>query len=540
MRDDATTIWQAGVAAVEPARLVRHAIAVENSRLRFRGLSGEVDCSLDKLSHVLVIGFGKAGLAMARGAEATLRDRLPSSIELSGQVNVAQQSPWAKEAQVAPGTSSTSDADVVPPLRFVVARHCRPPGENFPTPAVVAATKEMLDRISASPLKTTLVITLISGGGSALLELPRQGLSLEELRQTAAYLSQRGADIYQLNSVRRLISQVKGGGLAAAIGLRHSVSLILSDVVGDDVNVIASGPTVLPVPLDPSVSKPRLGDRPATAAEVLRHFDPNRRHISHRVWAAVENKTGELATTRNLAIENSHATGVGSQTTVDFTSSPHNLIIGNVETAMHAAAEKAAELGYQVDLDTPSGNQGESADVGRRIAGDLLRRICVLSSSAPAARPGSNQPPTCQISGGETTVNLSLIVAATQQDVCGRGGRNQHLVLATITRLLEQALETRKLAGLKRQLRQFDFCLISGGTDGEDGNVPVAGALVDNAWLRGVLSAEGVSIEQLHRRATQALNDFDSFRFLEPSGLVIQAQPTETNVGDLRILLKHG
>jgi glycerate 2-kinase len=204
-REHALAIWQAAVDAVRPEPLVARAVRNEPA--------------LRDAPRILVIGAGKAGPGMALGLEAALADRLD---RVEGLVNVP--------------------AGMTAPLRKVHLHPARPPATNEPTAEGVAGADEML-RLLPSAGPNDVAVCLLSGGGSALLPAPTHGVTLSAKQQVTRLLHRCGATIDQMNCVRKHLSRVKGGRLAAAFRGKLLVSLIISDVVGDPLDVIASGPT---------------------------------------------------------------------------------------------------------------------------------------------------------------------------------------------------------------------------------------------------------------------------------------------------------
>ena len=217
LRRDALAIWLSGVAAVASHRLVAKAIRVEGQDLAI----GEERFPLEGIRRIAVVGAGKAGAGMAAAVEAALGPRLCEKKQLAGIVNVP--------------------ADCVRPLTRIVLRPARPAGVNEPTPEGVAATEEIL-RLVESLGAADLCLCLLSGGGSALLPAP-DGVSLEEKVALTRRLSAAGATIEELNIVRKQLSRIKGGGLARACRAGRLAALVISDVPGDRLDLIASGPT---------------------------------------------------------------------------------------------------------------------------------------------------------------------------------------------------------------------------------------------------------------------------------------------------------
>jgi hydroxypyruvate reductase/glycerate 2-kinase len=386
----ARAIWQAAVAAVDPFTLVRDALAHRDAELR-RALGGP--------GRILVAGGGKAAAAMAEGVEAALTDNLD---RLSGVLNVP--------------------ADSVRPLRRLRLHPARPAGVNQPTAAGVEGVQAMLDLV-ASVGPDDVGLCLLSGGGSALLPAPAAGVTLEEKQQVTLLLHKCGATINEMNCVRKHLSRFKGGRLAEAFGSHPLFSLILSDVVGDPLDVIASGPTAP----DPTTF--------ADALAVLRRYDLTARTppaVLAHLQAGIEGRTAE--TPKSLPPQ------------------VHNRILGNNARALAAAAAKAAALGYAV-VNLGSFVEGETRPVAVVLAA-LVRSI--RTEGVPA------RPPACVLSGGETTVTLGA--------EHGKGGRNQEFVLAALLKLGAAGMD--------------NVVILSGGTDGEDGPTDAAGAVAGADTLR--------------------------------------------------------
>jgi glycerate-2-kinase len=201
-----------GLLAVEPRAAVNRALSLDGAALVVAGRS------IPLSGRLVVIAIGKAAGAMSLGARDVLGDRMDTGIVLT------------KDGHL--------DADI-PGFESYEGRH------PIPDERGIAATSRILEAVSGLT-DSDVVLALISGGGSALLEAPRSGISLEDFQTTTDLLLRVGAPIQHLNAVRSAISQVKGGGLRRAIGNATCVSLILSDVLGNDPSIIASGPTVLP------------------------------------------------------------------------------------------------------------------------------------------------------------------------------------------------------------------------------------------------------------------------------------------------------
>jgi hydroxypyruvate reductase len=267
-----------------------------------------------------------------------------------------------------------------------------------------------------------LVICLISGGASALLPLPAEGISLADKQATTKALLACGADIHELNTVRKHLSAIKGGQLARLASPASVITLVLSDVIGDDLDVIGSGPTV------PDTSTF------ADALDILRRY----RLVKH-VPKAVRER-----------LERGAAGGI------EETPSPgdpvfsrvRNVIVGNNRIAIDAMVRVARTLGYR-SMVLSTMIEGEAREVAR-VHAAIARQIRL--SGQPM------KPPACIISGGETTVTLRGR---------GLGGRNQEFVLAA----------ARDISGLRNTV------MLSAGTDGTDGPTDAAGAIADGRTI---------------------------------------------------------
>jgi hydroxypyruvate reductase len=398
LRDDAVAIWQAGVSAVDSQRLVRENVRLDGDHL----IIGDVAISLSGINRIAVVGAGKAGAGMAEGIEEVLCD-VADSKRLSGWINVPR--------------------DCVRPLPHITLQAARPAGLNEPTEAGVEGAQRILEVVE-SLTANDLCLCLLSGGGSALLPAPVEAITLADKQAVTRHLSGAGANIEELNTVRKQLSRVKGGGLALACRAGRLITLIISDVIGDPLDVIASGPTV-------ADSK-----TPRDALQVLDRFDARRAGISAAVFEYLEQATEQ---------SDSESSGISCDVA--------NLVIGNNAAAVDAAGLEAERRGYSHAMTAATTLEGAAEDIGRHLA-EMARRM--------RDEPG----PDCLITGGEPIVQL---VAPAER---GAGGRNQQLVLAALIHLLENSTTANPLQ---------DIALLSGGTDGEDGPTDAAGALIDSS-----------------------------------------------------------
>ena len=386
--EDARSIFAAGVDAVRARPLIQREVRIDNEFLCI----GEKSWSRSNFDRVIVIGAGKAATQMTAGLVEVIQDWLP----LIGWINVPE---------------GTEEA-----IPNITVHPARPAGVNEPREAGVEGTREIIKLIETASTRD-LCIALISGGGSALLPLPIDGITLDDKLAVTRFLSASGATINQLNTVRKHLSRVKGGGLLQACQAGELVTIILSDVLGDPLDLIASGPTVL----DSSTAEDALC--------ILRDFDPNRT-LPSNIYHVLEN-----ASVNPSPISTTH----------------HNIIIGNNAVAVDEAGIRAERLGYNHAMQVASESEGPAEDVGKHLAEMTLRMLREDSSVS------------CLITGGEPTVNLA------DESIRGRGGRNQQLVLAAYQHLLSSELSDDEWGRI---------AILSGGTDGEDGPTDAAGAIL--------------------------------------------------------------
>ena len=387
-RAHARAIFDAGVAAADPGRCVHQALAVTGDALR----CGPLRFPLDTISSLRLVGAGKAAAAMAAAAEAILGDRIEY------------------------GAINTKYGHALPLARVETFEA----GHPVPDEAGVAGARRQLELLT-DLAPDALVLGLFSGGGSALLPAPAEGLTLAEKQETTRLLIACGATIDEINALRKHLSAIKGGLLARAAAPARVVALMLSDVIGDPLDTIASGPT------HPDTTT--FGD----CLAIVDRYDlrgqlpsPVRQHLE----AGARGERPETPKPGDPCFARAES-----------------LVIGNSRLAIDAAAHKASALGYKV-LVLTSRLQGEA----RQAAAAL---VSIAQETAETNRPIAR--PACLIAGGETTVTLRNN---------GKGGRNQELALAAAL-----------------QLEGWPATLLSGGTDGTDGPTDAAGALADGQTL---------------------------------------------------------
>ncbi len=463
-RQDLATIIRAAVTAVLPERLITEQLTLSPPRdlllcagqpIAFRG----DPLDLGRVNRIVVVGAGKAAAGFAAGLEHLLGPTRLATHRVEGVVSVP--------------------AGCGRQLRQIEVRETRPPGFNLPTAAVLAATEAMLDKLSGLG-PDDLAVVLITGGGSALLEAPIESISLETITRLTGHLATNGADISDINTIRRVLSRVKGGGLAAACTTGRMLAVVLSDVIGDDLATIASGPC-LPSATDVAV-----------IADLLHRYEVSRNDCD-RVLRGIRHATS-LQQGKPPAAQGDWTTPSGCRV--------QHLLLGSNATAVAAAATAAAACGYEVTSASTVTGAEHANDTGRRLA---------RTSRDLVARCQREGRPLAFIEGGEATV----VVPADH----GQGGRNQQTVLAAV----HDALTGGKNGWPNGLL------LASFGTDGEDGPTTAAGALSDQS-VAAALASQPAAL-------AQAIDRCDASPLLAATNGLIQTGPTGTNVADVRIIL---
>lgn len=440
MREEAEGLFQAAIDRVNPYEAVKQFVRLKGTKLILGQVEQQkIDLEMEAFRRIFIVGGGKATAPMARAMEDLLGERING-----GVINVKY-----------------GFTDKLSFTKIVEAGHPLPDQNG------VAGTGKIIDLLKEMGDKD-LLFSLISGGGSALLPQPAGRISLEEKQAVTKGLLECGASIDEINAIRKHISSSKGGQMARSAFPATTVNLMLSDVVGDKMDVIASGPFVP----DPStfeeameiVEKYQLKDLPDSIRAYLKNG------VEHGVPETP--KMGDPIFDR-----------------------VHNFIIGSNILALEAAKAAAQSLGYQTLL-LSSSIEGETKDVAL-VHAAIAREI--LSTGNPVS------PPACIISGGETTVTIKGT---------GLGGRNQEFCLAAAMALRD--LPPRVV-------------ILSGGTDGNDGPTPAAGAVVDPLTVR-----KG---EEMGMSAGEYLANNDAYHYFKKTDQLLMTGPTKTNVMDVRLIL---
>ena len=391
-------VIQAALNAADPRAAVRRALLLKENRLAAAGKS----LDLSRSAHIRLVGIGKAAQRMALGALDVLGERVSDGMIITKHRETNLSFPER--------------------IQVLLGGHPIPDNHSLESSRALAHFLE-------GCAESDLVICLISGGGSALLTDPPVGIGLEEIQELTRLLLACGANIGEINTLRKHLDRMKGGGLARLAAPAQLVTLILSDVMGSPLDVIASGPTVA----DPSTF--------ADGLAILQKYQ-----IEERVPVNIRSYLQS-----------------GARGEIPETLKPddpllarviHQVVASNPQAA-DAALVTARTAGFHTLLLTTY-LQGEASQAGVFLAG-ILKQIA--SSSQPLPRPA------CLVAGGETTVTLRG---------SGLGGRNQEMALGAVP----------LLAGLS------NAALVTLGTDGEDGPTDAAGAIVTGKTLDQALQQD--------------------------------------------------
>lgn len=439
--DTLIDLFKTAVYAADPCNAVKGAVTITDNILSISGKTYD----LHNYDRIVVVGAGKGTAPMAQAVEDIFGKRIDDGIIVVKYGHTR-------------------------PLNIIKQFEASHP---IPDAAGEDAARNIIELLRKTADEKTLVICLFSGGGSALLVSPVKGITLKDKQTATELLLKSGAAIDEINTVRKHISNIKGGRLAQLACPSSIITLIVSDVIGDKLDVIASGPAVP----DASTFK--------DAVMVIKKYgleDKLPRSVKMVLQDGLEGKIKD--------------TPKGKER---FFANTENIIIGSIGHAIDAVVKKSYEMGLEPGIVT-SELHGEAVDAARYLADRALE---VLNSM------GRGDKPRCLISGGETTV----VVKGK-----GAGGRNQELALAF-------AMEIEGIKGIT---------MLSAGTDGTDGPTDAAGALVDGNTIPLARSL-GMRPES-YLENNDSYNFFKRLDSVSNSGYHLKTGPTGTNVMDMQII----
>jgi glycerate 2-kinase len=437
-RQDALQIFNAAVGAVQPAHLLPLHLSVTSEAII---ISNHI-IPYHTFKNIYVVGAGKATAAMAVATEEVVGNYITDGLVITKYGHAL----LSKKIKIMEGAHPVPDENCI---------------------LAVKATIQLLQKAT----KDDIVICLISGGASALWCDVPEGITLEEIQITFDRLIKSGAAIHEINTVRKHLSSIKGGQLVHYCNGAKLFSLIISDVPGDDVSVIASGPTV--------------GDATTYTdayAILIRYqlFQKLPGSIQSHISNGLQGIINDTPKPNNSLFHNTF-----------------NTIIASNAIAIQAAATEAKNLGYAVQINTTL------------ITGDAEIEAKTLLTSAIQY---SGTKPACILQGGETTVKVTGR---------GKGGRNQHFVLAALDELSN------------KQYTSFsnNILILSGGTDGTDGPTDATGAIGDKETI--------LLTEDMALSVKTYLHDHNAYTFFQQTGGLIITGATQTNVMDVMLAIVY-
>lgn len=486
MTSEALRMTNAAIRAVYPDVAIHNRLRIECvdgssqvlvARAEKGGTIRELIYQLSEYDNIRIISFGKASAAMA----LAVGDVLSSSSTIPG--------PRMDGIVIIKDDHATEEE--IKTLREKYNITVRSASHPVPDARSVTAANEILELASLSDSRT-LIIACISGGGSALFCSPRDPLTLDDLMAVNHRLLASGMPIEHMNVIRKRLENGKGGRLAAIAYPAAILALVLSDIIGDPLDLIASGPTM-----------PDDGSGWDDACRLVDEYGLNAGGIHELPITVLDllsmGKDGKLDDTP----KSSHSAFSTMTSTKDGKSYSETILVGSNDAAVMAAAEEAAAMGYNPVI------------LGTRVDGEAsIVASSYISMAEMLTRQRSGVPskysvaslPVALIAGGETVVTIP-------PNCTGKGGRNQHLALSAAMKMQEYGLR--------------DVVLASVGTDGTDGPTDAAGAIVHG----------GLVNKHTLDDAREALINHDSYRFLKGAQSLVMTGPTGTNVADICITL---
>uniref|UniRef100_A0A1I7VS94 Glycerate kinase n=1 Tax=Loa loa TaxID=7209 RepID=A0A1I7VS94_LOALO len=451
---------QAGIDAAQPYQRVRDTLCLTNGYI-------EVGQRIYQVNHnIHLAAFGKAALDMVRGAEDALNGHIIEGIASVPRGTLQKLKHINLRTEFLEGaTNNLPDEDACNNARLI---------------------EEMAERLQTP---NDIFLVLISGGGSALLSAPISAVSLDDKRKTINAMSSRGANIKQVNTVRKALSRLKGGKLAQIAHPAKTLAVIVADIVGDPLEFIASGPTVI------SPDKPD----PITVLKELNTWDA----IPSSVQAALH-KPHEMNPVHDVDV--------------------YNTIVSNNKIALLGVGKVLRKDGYQchvvssvVEEDANSFGSQLANIISAALAGKPFNQALLDANIVSANNAAPSGDKIALLFGGECTVTIKG---------SGKGGRNQQIVLAALSKLLEQ---------FDFGQEKMDFALMSAGTDGQDGPTDAAGAILTSNDMRYIRESQWKKTV-----IDDYLNNNDSYNFWKKFNngkSHITFGPSGTNVMDVQVLL---
>jgi len=443
-------VLEKAIKSVEPNKLIQNNVKIIDDKLNIQ----KDKFDLNKYNNIFIIGGGKASAQMSLALEKILKNQ--PEIKYEGFINIPE---GQKIRDYSPSTK----------IRMNRASH------PIPNEKGLTGTKEMV-KIVENATKNDLIICVISGGGSALLPLPKQGITLEDLQKVNSLLLASGASIHEINTIRKHLSAFKGGNLAKKVHNTSKatlITLIISDVVGNNLDSIASGPTV------PDLTSFNQ------AYDVLKKYN-----LSDIVPSSVKKVIEKGLSDPSLENPKKHD--------VCFTNI-YNYLIGSVDLAVEEVSANLKDFDFIIDYFS---NEiiSKAVDFGKE-----LYELISMKLKPYTKKPGKHK--LALIGTGELTVTIKGK---------GIGGRNQEMLLSFLDIVKNKEID-------------YNFLIIGANLDGIEGNSKAMGALIDNVSLNQINKGK------IETKSYLENNDSNSFFKLLKSEII--TGPTGINVNDLLLIL---
>jgi glycerate-2-kinase len=487
--------------------------------------------NLQDYHRIVILGFGKAASPMTAALVQTLQPHVNATSTILTGVCITKD-----------GHVTDHEQQILTQNNIQIYEASHP----IPDTRSVQATQQLCQVVqhatTSSDDGNTLVLTCISGGGSALLTCPISPLTLEDLQATNQALLETGWPIEAMNVIRQQLDACKGGKLLQFVTHPHTttwVNLVLSDIIGDPLSLIASGPSV---PSSTTISPWK------TVQQLLQELPPLLSHLPQSVQDFIQQGIDNADKDQDDKTENNNnnsntlkkvSSGGGGSGSKDV--QPYTHIVGNTKQAVEAAAATAQQLGY-TPLILATQLQGEARELASffvAMAQHYAMTMATTTGTTSTAPPG----PIAILTGGESTVTLSSSSSPSSSTKIGKGGRNQEMALAVAL-----GLEETWRRDDTHQLPTIPVLFASVGTDGTDGPTDAAGAIVTPTTITKLGRSAGLQALQTHNaypylsqsyavEDDTIMNESSSNTTTTTTTPILKTGPTGTNVADIQILL---
>ncbi len=446
-----------GLNSVLPERLIKKTFSIEGNTIRI----GKDGINRDSISEIIIVGGGKASAEMAK-AIIKILDLAKIHIPFKGVINIPHEQ-----------TFSTSILSQEDPYKIEINFSSHP----IPDQKGLTGVSKMVELIKSSK-KDSLIICLISGGGSALMPFPAQGITLGDLQEVNKLMLQAGLEIQEINCIRKHLSAIKGGNLSKIANHRRLYSFIISDVIGNDLQTIASGPTV---PDKTTFSQ---------ALSITKKYGIWERFPQNVKIYLERGERGEIEET--------------PKPDSSIFNNTHNIIIGSAETSSNVVKKTLENQGIDAKIYT-NRLEGQAREYGK-----------ILYQKIKNCKLEENIKIKSYIGTGEFTVTLHGN---------GKGGRNQEMLLSFLNEQVKDFYEN------SNSEKGLEYVIISGAFDGIEGNSPAMGAIIDSFTMTEIHEWH------LEDKIEKMLDNNDSYNFFNFYDSTLITGYTGTNVNDMTLIL---